>query len=446
VFKSKVMKITSLAGLLSVTSGTLHAQQTQQQAQQDQQEYQQSSSQSRSQRKTQARSQQQQSQKQSRTRTQSQSQSQQHSQNLRKSRASFQQQTSAIASNSDVRQFHDVLNDLLSELAYDIKRGQVNGLKNLSIRRIDVSDTLPRTYEQYVELLVTEKIRENSKIKLINCIPCKTKTSAMVEGKLMITSPLTNLQRMDEAAGQLGIENFMDVVLVYHTTHMVLAFNIFNTQSKELVWARTYNSETLRSNYQRMAVDYKQIEKGRESDTYVPDYKILIGLGGSQLPNVAGNARDKSFVGLHMRTLEKFSNRRLDFGLSVSIWTNTADLLKAYPSEGTQTGIESTYNGESRPLPYKNLLGIHALLARNFLGSIEVYDKIRHGVHLGIGAVASKGYLAPSIKTGWDVYLGRRFVSTLSAHYVTTSSILVGDDFQTSRGGGGGDFTLSYNF
>lgn len=350
------------------------------------------------------------------------------------------------ASNREVRQFHDVLNDLLSEFSYDVKQGQVNGLKNISIRRIDISDTLPKTYEQYVELLVTERIRENSKVKLLNCVPCKSKTSTMVEGKLMITSPLTNLQRMDEAAGQLGIENFMDVVLVYHTTHMVLAFNVFNTQSKELTWARTYNSETLRSNYQRMAVDYNQIEKSRVSDEYLPDYKVLLGMGGSQLPNVAGTARDKAFLGLHLRTVEKFDNRRLDFGLSASLWTNTADLLKAYPSEGAVSSSQTSYSGSSRPLPYKYLLGVHAILARNFVGNIEIYDKIRHGAHVGIGGVISKGYLAPSLKLGWDIYLGRRFVGTFSGHYITKSTILVGSDFQTSRGGGGGDFALSYNF
>jgi hypothetical protein len=339
-----------------------------------------------------------------------------------------------------------VLNDLLSEFTYDVKQGQVNGLKNLSIRRVDISDTLPRTYEQYVELLVSERIRENSKVKLLNCVPCKSKSSTMVEGKLMITSPLTNLQRMDEAANQLGIENFMDVVLVYHTTHMVIAFNVFNTQSKELTWARTYNSETLRSNYQRMAVDFNQVDKSRNSDVYVPEYKIMLGVGGSQLPNVAGNDRDKSFLGVHIRALEKFDNRRLDFGLSTSIWTNTSNFLNAYPSEGTSTSSTSTYTGKSRPLPYKYLLGIHGLVARNFVGSVEIYDKVRHGVHLGVGGVISKGYLAPSTRAGWDIYLGRRFVATIDVHYITQSSILVGSDFQSSRAGGGGDLALSYNF
>jgi hypothetical protein len=92
-------------------------------------------------------------------------------------------------SNSEVRQFHDVLNDLLSEFTYDVKQGQVNGLKNLSIRRVDISDTLPRTYEQYVELLVSERLRENSKVKLLNCVPCKSKSST-TSSELM---PLTKL-------------------------------------------------------------------------------------------------------------------------------------------------------------------------------------------------------------------------------------------------------------
>ncbi len=363
-------------------------------------------------------------------------------------REASQQGLDDVAPNTEVRQFHEVLNDLLSEFAYDVKQGQINGLKNLSIRRIDISDTLPRTYEQYTELLVSERIRENSKVKLINCIPCKSKSSTMVEGKLIITSPLTNVQKMDEAANQLGIENYMDVVLVYHTTHMVLAFNVFSTQTKELVWARTYNSETVRSRYQRMAVDFNQIEKSRNSDEYVPDYKILVGFSGSNLPNVAGGERDKSFLGVHIRSVEKFANRKLDFGLLTSGYISTAKFLNTYPSEGAATSSSSstTYSGSARPLPYTYVLGVQALTAYNFVGDVEVYDRVRHGVHFGLGGIISTGYLAPSARLGWDTYFGRRFVLTVSAQYISESTILVKGDYQTSRGGGGGDLVLSYNF
>lgn len=363
------------------------------------------------------------------------------------SREAGEQGYESVAPNNEVRQFHEVLNDLLSEFAYDVKQGQINGLKNLSIRRVDISDTLPKTYEQYTELLVTERIRENSKIKLINCVPCKSKTSTMVEGKLIITSPLTSVQKMDEAANQLGIENYMDVVLVYHTTHMVLAFNIFSTQTKELVWARTYNSETIRSRYQKMAVDFNQIDKSRTSDEYVPDYKILIGLSGSNLPNVAGGEREKSFLGIHIRSVEKFDNRRFDFGLLTSAYMSTAKFLKTYPSEGNSATSSSTsYSGSARPLPYNYALGIQAITAFNFVGDVEVYDRIRHGIHFGLGGILSTGYLAPTARLGWDTYFGRRFVVTLSAQYIAESTILVKGDYMTSRGGGGGDLVLSYNF
>ena len=40
---------------------------------------------------------------------------------------------------------------------------------------------------------------------------------------------------------------------------MILGFQIFNTSTQELVWSRVYNSETLHSRFQAMAVDYKQI-------------------------------------------------------------------------------------------------------------------------------------------------------------------------------------------
>lgn len=252
---------------------------------------------------------------------------------------------------------------------------------------------------------------------------------------------------MDETANQLGIENYMDVVLVYHTTHMVLAFNIFSTQSKELVWARTYNSETLRSRYQRMAVDYNQIEKSRASDEYVPDYKILLGFGGANLPNVAGGERDKSFMAVHLRSVEKFDNRRLDFGLLTTGYMNTSKFLNTYPSEGTAAATSTNaYTGKARPLPYKYALGIQALTAFNFVGDIEVYDRLRHGVHIGLGGLISTGYLAPSARLGWDSYFGRRFVVTVSAHYIAESTIIVEGDYQKSRGGGGGDLVLSYNF
>ena len=55
--------------------------------------------------------------------------------------------------------FSLVLEELMSAFAKDLRKKQVNGLSNLAIRRVVVNSTIPKSYEQYVEFLVSEQIR-----------------------------------------------------------------------------------------------------------------------------------------------------------------------------------------------------------------------------------------------------------------------------------------------
>lgn len=348
------------------------------------------------------------------------------------------------ASVSQVRRFHQVLDELLAEFSYDVKSGQMKGLKNLSVRRVQVNDVLPRSYEAYVEMLVSERIRENANVRLINCLPCKTKSSTLAEGKLVINSPASNVQRLDQAAGQLSIENFMDVILVYHTTHMVLAFNIFDAGSKELVWARTYNSETIRSRYQKLAIDYKQIERGRGSDEYEPEYRILLGAGAGILPNINATNEEKRFFNFSFRGGEKFNNRRDEFGLLFNIHLAMVSFQREYPSSGA-SGSQANSDGKDGPRPYRTAYGLYAYYARNLLGDIESYDQVRHGFHGAAGFFIGSSYLAPSARAGWDIFLGRRFTTSLGLMFNMPSSILVNGEFRSVAGGVGGDVTLSLN-
>ncbi|MBF0441146.1 MAG: hypothetical protein HQK54_04515 [Oligoflexales bacterium] len=360
-----------------------------------------------------------------------------------------------LASTGAVRQFHEVLDELLSEFSYDVKKGQVNGLKNLSVRKVIVDNTLPVSYKSYLEMLVTERIRENSRIRLITCLPCKTKTSRIVDGKFLITSPQTNMAEATRAAEQLGIENFMDVVLIYHTTHMVLAFNIFNTETKEAVWARTYNSETTKSRYQKLAVDFNQIEKSKNSSEYVPEYRFMGGMGVATVPNVGGTSEDKSFLALQFRGMEKFNNRKNEFGLLLSYWQNTKTLTSSYPTENGSSGTASatttatsstTDTSEPVPKPFTSAIGLYAVFAYNFLGALESYNEIRTGLNLGVGLFLATGYLATSGRLGLDTFLGKKFTISLGGLYIAPSQILMAKQFVKTKGGSGGDLVISYNF
>lgn len=347
-----------------------------------------------------------------------------------------------------VRRFHEVLDELLAEFGYDVKMGQIKGLKNLAIRKVAVGDTLPRSYNNYVELLVAERVRENSQIRIINCLPCKTKTSRLVEGKLMITSPATNMAEMSRAADQLGIDYFMDVVLVYQTTHMVLAFQIFNTTTKEMVWTRTYNSETIKSRFQKLAVDYSQVEKSRPGEDYVPDYRYLVGLGGAALPNVDEDATSTGMLALHLRATEKFNNRRSEFGLNLDVFSATSALLNDYPSEGDATTATpaAPASNDLKPKPFTSAIGLFGIYAHNFLGALETYNVIRQGMHVGLGGLMSSGYLAPAARLGWDVYFGRRFVVSTTGMFIKSSTVLVKDQKFETKGGIGYEVAMSYNF
>lgn len=357
-----------------------------------------------------------------------------------------------VASSSTIRRFHEVLDELLAEFGYDVKMGQIKGLSNLAFRKVRVSKAIPRTYEDYIEMLLAERIRENSQIRMIACVPCKTKTSALVDGRLMVTSPATNVARLESAAEMLGIENFMDAVLVYHTTHMVLAVNVFNAKSKELLWARTYNSETIKSRYQKLAVDYSQVAKSRPGEEYVPEYRFLFGIGGGAVPNVGGDSTDSTMINLQIRATEKFNNRKTEFGMLTSIYKTTSSFIKEYPAEKPEGGaaedppeVEEKVT-EPTPKPFQQALGVYAMYGHTFLGAVESYNKIRHGFHAGFGVLLAAGYFAPTVRGGWDIYMGRRFSTNIGALYIGRSSILVDGDTVETKGGLGGDLAISLNY
>lgn len=355
------------------------------------------------------------------------------------------------ASSPMVRRFHEVLDELLAEFGYDVKMGQVNGLKNLSIRKVTVSDTLPWSYRSYVELLVAERIRENSQIRLVSCLPCRSKTTRLMDGRLVVTSPTTNMAEMQRASDQLGIDYFMDIVLVFHTTHMVLAMQAFNTQSKELVWARTYNSETVRSRYQKLAVDYSQVEKSRPGEEYEADFRYLAGMGAASVPNVGGTQDDSGFILLHFRGSERFNNRQNEFGMILNIYSSSSALLSDYPSTAATDPdaadeAEESVTTSSTPDPFTQAIGVYGIYAQNFIGALESYNEVRHGATVGVGFLMASGYIAGTGRLGWDTYFGRNFSITGGLLYVMSSRILVDNQYRDTQGGAGGEIAVAYNF
>src|SRR5690242_10781086 len=54
---------------------------------------------------------------------------------------------------ADTRNFYNVLEDLMADFEYDLKNGQVIGLKDLSIRNIATSENIPGSFKSHLELI-----------------------------------------------------------------------------------------------------------------------------------------------------------------------------------------------------------------------------------------------------------------------------------------------------
>ena len=358
-------------------------------------------------------------------------------------------ESTPVANSRQVRRFHAVLDELLAEFGYDVKSGQIKGLSNVAVRKVKVSSAIPRTYEEYIETLIVERIRENSQVRILDCIPCKTRTSTLIDGKLMITSPATNMAKLESAATTMGIENFMDVILVYHTSHMVLAVNVFNSQSKEMVWARSYNSETLKTRFQKQAVDYSQVEPKRLTEEYTPEYRLMVGLGGASVPNLSGKPADSAMINLQIRSTEKFNNRHNEVGLMLSVLQSTSSVVSSAPAEGNSTSATNsttTTSGPPVPKAFQTAIGLYAHFSYLFLGQVESYNEMRTGIGLDLGTIIASGYLAPAARGGFDFFLGRRFSMSFYGHYIGRASVNINGSAVKVKGGSGGDVIFSLNY
>ena len=59
--------------------------------------------------------------------------------------------------------FSFVLEELMANFAKDVRKSQLDGLQNISIRKVSVNRAIPKSYESYIDYIISEQIRENSK-------------------------------------------------------------------------------------------------------------------------------------------------------------------------------------------------------------------------------------------------------------------------------------------
>lgn len=309
------------------------------------------------------------------------------------------------------RNFYEVLEDVLGDFEYDLKNANVAGLKDLAIRNTAMSENIPPSFKQHLELLLTERILRNSKTQVIQCLPCKAKKTSLNGDQVVITSPDTNPQELARIAKVSGIQHFMDVSFMYEPSGMILSLYITDPDTGTIIWSRSYNSETSRASAFRRGVDFNQIDDARKQTEYAPLIQMRLGLGFIFEPNIAAQT---GCLALNYRMMERYDNRKKEVGFQVSYMVNASTIVNSSGSSTTDLYKGFGFN--------MTLLFLHTW---NFIGEEENYNKIRGGATAGIGGTYANGYIGGVIRAGWEWRMAKHFAINLNLGYRPPASVFI---------------------
>ncbi len=300
---------------------------------------------------------------------------------------------SALADETRARNFYDVLEDVMGDFEYDIKNGNVSGLKDVSIRNIATSENIPPSFKTHLDLLVTERIMRNSRARVIQCLPCRSKKTSMNGDQVVITSAETNPVELARIAKMSGIANFMDLAFSYQPNGMVLSMFISEPESGAIVWSRSYNSETSRASAFRRGVDFSQGDDARKLTEYTPTVQYRGTLYYMFEPNIG---RTTGCLVAGFRMVERYDNRKKEVGFEINYSMDSSSIVG-----GNAAGTPNLYSGLNA-----NLLFVHAW---NLIGDEENFNKPRGSYYIGIGGTYSSGFLGALIRNGYEWRLGKHY-------------------------------------
>lgn len=304
-------------------------------------------------------------------------------------------------SNSSVRDFYEVLEDVVADFEYDIKNGQVSGLSDLSIRNIGVSENIPPSFKSHIELIVTERIIQNSKTRIVQCQPCRAKQAKISGDHLIVTSAEQNPAQLARLAKRHTIENFMDIAFSYQPSGLILSLNTVDAESGAIVWSRSYNSETSRAAAYRRGVDFSQIDEARQSGEYEPSILVRPTIYYFFERNIGSYT---GTLGLGFRMVERYDNRKKEVGFELNYLIDSSQLVGA-----TSDGSANLYAGFN-----VTLLFIHAW---NLIRSLENYNQVRGNIFVGIGGTYTSGFLGGLVRVGYEWRLGKHWAVSTNLGY-----------------------------
>ena len=303
-----------------------------------------------------------------------------------------------VSSGSDPdkeRSFYQVLEDVMADFEYDLKNGNVNGMKDISFRNIATSENIPPSFKSHLELLITERVLRTTKSRVIQCLPCRAKKTIVQGDQVVVTSPETNPAELSRIAKTSGIENFLDVAFSYQPTGMVLSMTITQPDTGSVIWSRSYNSETSRASAFRRGVDFAQADEARRSTEYAPAIQYRATVYFAFEPNVGATT---GCLGIGFRIVERYDNRKKEVGFELDYLKDSSTIVGSSTTSATTVNLYSGLN--------LTLLFLHAW---NLIGEEENYNRPRASILAGVGGTYASGYLGGLVRAQYEYRLGKHY-------------------------------------
>jgi TolB-like protein len=320
------------------------------------------------------------------------------------------------------RNFYKVLDEVLSDFEYDLKAGQVLGLKDLAVRNIATSENVPGSFKSHLELLLTERILKTTKTRIVHCIACRSKKTVLDGQNMTITTPDSNSSEMQRIAKMNGIQNFMDVAFAYQPAGMMLSIQISDAETGTALWSRNYNSDTTRASAQRRGVDYQEVEDAKTKMEYQPTTQFKPTIYTLMAPK-AGSGMVTA-LGFGFRMMERYDNRHKEVGFEMNYYMPISTLTGGVADAAN---VWSSFN--------LTMLFMHAW---GLFGDEENYNQTRGVIHAGIGGSYASGFLGGLIRAGYEWRFAKHWALTSFIGYRPSATILISGTATSLSGVEGG--------
>lgn len=284
------------------------------------------------------------------------------------------------------RSFYQVLDEVLDDFEFDLKKSEVRGIKDVSIRNISLSDNVPSTFKQQLESKLTEKLISGANANVIQCPACRGKKTKIVKGQVILSNAENNPLELIRSAKSAGVSHFLDVTFTYQASEMLLSLTTIAPDTGSVQWTKTYSSEKSRAELKRQGINPDQEETNKKTE-YAPTTQFRLNVSYQNEPDFNGRT---GCLGFGFRGVERYDNLHKEVGFELGLLKNISS-LSSNPSLEARDSLYQNFN--------LSMLFVHAW---NFFETQENYDDIRWSYFLAIGGTYTKGYLGALARTGFE--------------------------------------------